>query len=205
MPAGDERQALTTSNHAKASYVPRMGQSYPISGAPSPVRNGKLGRAGRSLLVCGAAALPFATLWAMTAGPGLLGRSLLAVAGLSHLALFGGLLVLFGATLLPGRTPLVTELAERLDPGFHPGMAGYTRAVTGAWCLFFAAQLLASLLLLLFAPTAAWSLFVNGLDVALVALMFGAEYGVRRLRFRGHEHVPLATLVRAVRAGGIGR
>ncbi|MBV9748521.1 MAG: hypothetical protein JO157_06895 [Acetobacteraceae bacterium] len=196
---------MITSNNAKASYVRRMVQSRPISDAPSPVCNSKLGRAGRSLLVCGAAASPFATLWATTAGPGLLGHGLLAVAGLSHLALFGGLLALFGATLLPGRTPLVTQLAERLDPGFHPSMAGYTRAVTWAWCLLFAGELLASLLLLLFAPAAAWSLFVNGLDVALVALMFLGEYGVRRLRFRGREHVPLATLVRAVRAGGIGR
>ena len=119
--------------------------------------------------------------------------------------MFGGLLALFGVTLLPGRTPLVTRFAERLDPGFRPGMAGYTRAVTWAWCLFFAGQLLVSLLLLMLAPAAAWCLFVNGLDAALVAVMFGAEYGVRRLRFRGHEHVPLATLLRAVRAGGIGR
>lgn len=135
----------------------------------------------------------------------LLGHGLLAAAGLSHLAAFGGLLALFAATLLPGRTPLVTRLAERLDPGFHPGMAGYTRAVTYAWCLFFAGQLLASLLLLLFAPAAAWSLFVNVLDVVFVALMFLGEYGVRRLRFRGHRHVPLPALVRAVRAGGMRR
>ena len=150
--------------------------------------------------------VPLLLLAALAWGAGrLLGHGLLAFAGLSHLALFGGLLALFGATLLPGRTPLVTRLAERLDPGFHPGMAGYTRAVTWAWCLFFAGQLLTSLLLLLFAPAAAWSLFVNVLDVVFVALMFGAEYGVRRLRFRGHRHVPLPTLVRAVRAGGMGR
>ncbi len=181
-----------------------MEQSCPLSGAPRPVRSGKLGRARTLLLVGITAAAPLATLWAIAAGQGLLGRGLLAIAGLSHLALFGGLLALFGATLLPGRTPLVTQLAERLDPGFHPGMAGYTRAVTGAWCLFFAGQLLASLLLLLLAPAAAWSMLVNVLDVVLVAVMFGAEYGVRRLRFRGHEHVPFAALVRAVRAGGIG-
>jgi uncharacterized membrane protein len=135
----------------------------------------------------------------------LLGHGLLATAGLSHLAVFGGLLALFGVTLLPGRTPLVTRLAERLDPGFHPGMAGYTRAVTLAWCLFFVGQLLASLLLLLFAPAAVWSLFVNVLDMVFVALMFLGEHGVRRLRFREHHHVPLPALVRAVRAGGMGR
>ena len=147
---------------------------------------------------------PVLLLAALAWGAGrLLGHGLLAAAGLSHLALFGGLLALFGATLLPGRTPLVTRLAGRLDPGFHPGMVGYTRAVTYAWSLFFAGQLLASLLLLLFAPAAVWSLFVNVLDVVFVALMFLGEHGVRRLRFRGHRHVPLPALVRAVRAGGM--
>lgn len=135
----------------------------------------------------------------------LLGHGLLAVAGLSHLAVFGGLLALFGATLLPGQTPLATRFARRLDPGFHAGMASYARAVTWAWCAFFAGQLLVSLLLLLLAPAAAWSWFINVLDLPLVALMFIGEYGVRRLRFRGHRHVPLPALVRAVRANGLGR
>ncbi len=227
-----------------------MERSRPASETSRPVLSGKLGRAGRGLLLGAAVASPLATHLAVTTGrgllpaatlatvqagvaavalPGLLGKDrsrwapilvlaalawgagrllghgLLAAAGLSHLAVFSGLLALFGATLLPGRTPLVTRLAERLDPGFHPGMAGYTRAATYAWCLFFAGQLLASLLLLLLAPAAVWSLFVNVLDVVLVALMFLAEYAVRRLRFRGHRHVPLPELVRAVRAGGMGR
>jgi uncharacterized membrane protein len=135
----------------------------------------------------------------------LLGHGLVATAWLSHFALFGGLLVLFGATLLPGRTPLATQFARRLDPGFHAGMIGYARAVTWAWCLFFAGQLLVSALLMLLAPAQVWSWFVNVLDLPLVALMFGAEYAVRRLRFREHRHVPLPALVRAVRAGGLGR
>ena len=235
------------SSKEKAKF-PEMERSHPASNVSSVLLSGKLGRAGRGLLLGAAMASPFATHLAVTTGrgvlaaamlamvqagaaavalPGLLGKErsrwapllvvaalawgvgrllghgLLAAAGLSHLAVFGGLLILFGATLLPGRTPLVTRLAGRLDPGFHPGMAGYTRAVTFAWCLFFAGQLLASLLLLLFAPAAVWSLFVNVLDVAFVALMFLGEYGVRRLRFRGHRHVPLPALVRAVRSGGM--
>lgn len=186
-----------------------MDTSHPESeasgGASRHGLGGKLGRAARKLLLGAALASPLATHLAVMTGWGRLPAAALAAAGLSHLAVFGSLLLLFAATLLPGRTPLVTRFAERLDPGFHAGMAGYTRAVTYAWCLFFAGQLLASLLLLLFAPTAAWLLFVNGLDMALVALMFLGEHGVRRLRFPGHRHVPLPALVRAVRAGGIGR
>jgi len=133
-------------------------------------------------------------------GGRLLGHGIAAAAGLSHLAVFGGLLTVFALTLLPGQTPLATRFARRLDPGFHGGMEGYTRVVTLAWCLFFAGQILASALLLLLAPMRVWSWFINVLDLPLVAFMFGAEYGVRRLRFREHRHVPLPTLVRAVRA-----
>ncbi len=137
-------------------------------------------------------------------GGRLLGHGVAAAAGLSHLAVFGGLLTVFALTLLPGETPLATRFARRLDPGFHGGMEGYTRAVTLAWCLFFAGQILASALLLLLAPVRVWSWFINVLDLPLVALMFGAEYAVRRLRFREHRHVPLPVLVRAVRANRLG-
>ena len=134
-----------------------------------------------------------------------LGHGLLAAAGLSHLLLFGGLLVLFGATLRPGRMPLAEQFARRLDPNFHEGMIGYARAVTLAWCALFAGQILVSLGLLLFAPASVWSLFINVLDLACVAAMFLGETLIRRLRFPRQGHVPLRQLVGAVRAGGLGR
>lgn len=129
---------------------------------------------------------------------------LLAAAGSSHALLHAGLLALFAASLLAGRTPLVTRLARRLNPAFHPGMEGYTRAVTIAWCLFFAAQLVASMVLLPLAPDA-WRLFVTVLSLPSAALMALAEYGVRRWRFRGEAHTPLLTMIRSVRSGAFGR
>jgi uncharacterized membrane protein len=59
--------------------------------------------------------------------------------------------------------------------------------VTVAWCCFFVAQLLGSALLFLFAPLAAWSLFVNVLNVPLVGAMFTAEFVYRQWR---HAHYP---------------
>ena len=165
------------------------------AGVVATVLPGLLGRERRGWLPI--LALTAALAWG---GGRLLGHGIAAAAGLSHVAVFGGLLTVFALTLLPGQTPLATRFARRLDPGFHSGMEDYTRAVTLAWCLFFAGQILASALLLLLAPTQVWSWFINVLDLPLVAFMFGAEYGVRRLRFREHRHVPLPTLVRAVRA-----
>ncbi len=126
---------------------------------------------------------------------------LLVVSGVSHLAINSLLLALFAGTLLPGRTPLVVAMGRRLDPHFNPALARYARGVTWAWCGFFAGQIAGSALLLALAPVPVWSLFVNVLDLPLVAAMFVAEDLVRRMRFPDHPHVSLPDLVRAVRRG----
>jgi uncharacterized membrane protein len=123
--------------------------------------------------------------------------ALLATSGVSHAVLYSSLLLLFGRTLQNGRRPLVTTLAIRMRDNMTPAMIEYTRSVTVAWCCFFAGQLVMSAVLLAWAPHAIWSLYVNVLDGLLVALMFAAEYGVRRLRFRHVAHVsPLAIIRR---------
>jgi uncharacterized membrane protein len=124
---------------------------------------------------------------------------LLATAGLSHAMLYAGLLTLFGASLSAGRTPLVTRLAQRINPAFHSGMEGYTRAVTIAWCLFFAGQVIVSAALLALAPEA-WRLFVTVLNLPLAVLMALAEYAVRCWRFRNESHTTLLATIRGVRA-----
>ena len=123
--------------------------------------------------------------------------ALLTTSGVSHAILYSSLLLLFGQTLQPGRRPLVTTLAIRMQDTMTPAMIAYTRSVTVAWCCFFGGQLVMSGLLLAWAPHAIWSLYVNVLDGLLVALMFVGEYGVRRLRFRNVAHVsPLAIIRR---------
>lgn len=104
---------------------------------------------------------------------------------------------LFGRTLLPGRQALITLLATRARGDLPPELLGYTRRVTLAWTLFFALIAILSLLLFMFAPLAVWSLFANVLTMPLVALMFVAEYAVRRV---SHRHLPHVSIARSVQA-----
>lgn len=121
-------------------------------------------------------------------------------AGLPHAVIYTALLAAFGRSLRPGRCDRITDMARRVQPGFSPAMARHTRAVCWAWCGFFAAQLLASVLLRAFAPPAVWGWFVTAGSLPLVALMFMAEYAVRLWRFPGHARVSLAATARAFRA-----
>jgi len=129
---------------------------------------------------------------------------LLAAAGLWHGMLYAGLFILFAASLAARRTPLVTQLARRINPAFHPGMEGYTRAVTIVWCLFFASQVVLSAVLLPLARDA-WQLFVTVLSLPSAVLMALAEYAVRRWRFRNQQHATLLAMIRGVRAGAAGQ
>jgi hypothetical protein len=99
---------------------------------------------------------PASAAWA--AAPGVLG---LAAASWSiHALCYSALLAWFGLSLLPGREPVVTGFARRLNPRFADDMCGYTRGVTWAWCVLFAAELPASAALLHWAPMW-WPLFAN--------------------------------------------
>jgi uncharacterized membrane protein len=115
----------------------------------------------------------------------------------THAALYLGLLVVFGRTLLPGREPLVTRLARRFEDPLPPVVARYTRGVTWAWALFAAGQLAGSALLLCLAPAATWSLFVNALEWPLIAAMFAAEYACRVAIVPRRHRVGAVTAVRA--------
>lgn len=117
--------------------------------------------------------------------------------GLPHAAANLALLWLFGRTLAPGRTSLITRLATTVHGRLSPEVAAYTRRVTFGWTLFFAAQLVVSLLLYMLAPMAVWSLFINVLNGPLIALMFLGEYAWRHLRYRDFPH---ATPMQAIRA-----
>lgn len=126
------------------------------------------------------------------------GAALLLAAGVSHAMLYTGLLAVFATTLRPRRESLVTGLARRLNPAFHAGMVPYTRAVTAAWCLFFAAQLLASATLLFLAPQL-WRVFVTTVHAPLVLGMAAAEFAVRRWRWRHEHYTGFSDTVRGVR------
>jgi uncharacterized membrane protein len=120
---------------------------------------------------------------------------LLAVNGLSAATVNLFLLWLFGRTLLPGREALISQISRRINGHLKPEIAAYTRRVTVAWCIFFTAQVVISLLLYLLAPVAVWSLFINVLNVPLLVLMLVGEKAYRTARF---PHHPKTSILKAI-------
>jgi uncharacterized membrane protein len=120
-----------------------------------------------------------------------------AVSGLTHAAVNLFLLWYFASTLRTGEEAFVTRLARRVHGFLEPEIAAFTRRVTVAWCAFFAGQVAVSMLLLAFAPLEVWSMFVNLINVPLIALMFAGEYLYRRLRFPNHPRTSIARMLRA--------
>lgn len=116
---------------------------------------------------------------------------LVAAYGLSHIAAYLFLLWLFGRTLARGKEPLVTRLARRVHGALQPEMDRYTRRLTAAWCVFFAAQVVASALLFMFSSLDTWSLFINLLNFPLVVVMFVSEYVYRVARHRNFPHASI--------------
>jgi uncharacterized membrane protein len=116
---------------------------------------------------------------------------------LQHIGTNLALAAVFGVTLLAKRTPLVTRMAHLVHKGFPPEMESYTRQVTVAWTVFFVMLCVVSGLLFALAPLRWWSVFINFMSWPLVIIMFAAEYLVRRVRFRGFEHVGILAGARA--------
>ena len=109
------------------------------------------------------------------------------------------LLMTFGRTLIAGRQPLCTRFAEAVHGPLTPQHEIYAHQVTVAWTLFFAAMTLVSTLLFFLAPLASWSVFANFLTLPLIALMFIAEYWVRRWVLPDMQNAHILDSVRAYR------
>jgi uncharacterized membrane protein len=117
---------------------------------------------------------------------------------LQDISLILVLFATFGRTLLAGRKPLCVGFAEAMHGGtLPPEHRRYAVKVTIAWVIFFGAMATASTLLFFYAPLATWSFFVNFLTLPLVALMFIAEYLVRRYML---PDAPVAHILAAVKA-----
>lgn len=185
--------ALTTGYGVNVALVASAAQAVAAGVIVRPLLRGRavLLAPGLSALLLGAHAVGAS--WSPEIG-------LLLATGVGHAVLYGALLAVFGASLRPGRVAVVTRLARRINPHFHAGMVPYTRAVTLTWCLFFAAQLGLSAVLLLVAPVGWWLFFVGTLQGPLALGLAIAEFGVRCWRFPG-QHTDFRTMVRGVRAG----
>ena len=89
---------------------------------------------------------------------------------LQHLGTHLGLALGFAATLRRGSRALISRLADQVHHGLTPAMEDYTRKVTAAWAIYFAAMAALSLGLYLGAPFSLWAAFAN-LVTPLAALL----------------------------------
>jgi uncharacterized membrane protein len=129
---------------------------------------------------------------------------IVASTAIPHALAYLSLLTVFGASLAPGRKPIITVLAEASRGPLPPILLRYTRRVTWAWCLFCAGQLVVSWLLLEFAPVTLWSAFVNLCNLPLLAAMFCGEFAWRKWRYGSGPRERLTDgfrLAREVRSG----
>lgn len=115
---------------------------------------------------------------------------------LQQACMWGGLLLLFAATLREGRTPLCTHMADLVHGPLSEREQRYTRRVTQAWCLFFGVMGVTGAVLFFTAPGHVWSAFNNLWTLPLVAAMFVVEYAVRLLALPQTAHVGLFEAVR---------
>jgi uncharacterized membrane protein len=153
-------------------------------------------RSPRRFIMLGVLVLLCVALWA---GWSSLMRHFGLVYWLQHMGMQLILLMTFGRTLIGGRQPLCTRFAETVHAPLTPQHVVYARQVTVAWTLFFAGMALASALLFFLAPLATWSVFANFLTLPLVALMFIAEYVVRRWALPEMRNTHIFDAVRAFR------
>jgi uncharacterized membrane protein len=115
-----------------------------------------------------------------------------------HAGINAALGLFFASTLLPGRTALITMVATRVHGHeLTPAHARYSRNVTTAWVLFFAAVVSISLLLFAFASFDTWAVFANLLTPLATGAMFIGEY---LLRYRLHPEFERASASEAVKA-----
>ncbi len=116
---------------------------------------------------------------------------------LQQVGFYGLLGISFGQSLGRDRVPLCTRMALLVHGALPADALRYTRRLTMAWTLFFAAVTAILLLLFLAAPLKVWSVFANFGAVALVMLMFLVENRVRRRMLPAMAHVGVIATIRA--------
>lgn len=113
--------------------------------------------------------------------------------------IIGGLFVLFGKTLLPGETPIITSLARLLEKDLSDRRTRYTRVVTQVWVGIFFCMLVESLVLSIYASQYTWSLFTNFINYLVVAFLLIAEYVLRIYLFRNEQHTGFMVFINRLR------
>jgi uncharacterized membrane protein len=119
------------------------------------------------------------------------------ISGIPHAVAYSFLLWYFGRTLVRGREPIITRFSRSVHGPLPPAMERFTRKVTIAWCVFFAAQLIVSAFLFAFAALGTWSLFVNLLNLPLLAVMFVGQLVYRMLRYPDYPRTSIGQAIQA--------
>ncbi len=108
------------------------------------------------------------------------------------------LALVFGSTLLPGATPLITQFSRIMKGTLDAKALRYTRRVTIAWVIFFCVMVLESVLLALYASPMVWSIFTNFLNYLFLLLFFLLEYILRVRLFPEQEHPGFIPFLRSL-------
>lgn len=108
------------------------------------------------------------------------------------------LALVFGSTLLPGATPLITQFSQIMKGDLDSKALRYTRQITIAWVLFFSLMSIEALLLALYASPFIWSFFTNFLNYLFVIAFFLVEYRLRIRRFTEVEHPGFINFMRSL-------
>ena len=151
-------------------------------------------RAKRREPVLWAIALSALALWL---GWGILERHFTNLFFIEHAGTNLLLAVTFGRTLVGGSEPLCTRFARIIHGTLAPDVVRYTRHVTLAWTIFFAALFVLSCALYFGQLVAAWSFLANIASPVLVAAMFVVEYAVRLRVLPNHERISILGGIRA--------
>ena len=118
-----------------------------------------------------------------------------------HLGIYGLLCALFARSLGGPGESLVSQMARKVHGGvLTPRQQVYTRQVTVAWSVFFAAMVLVSIGLFAGASLSTWSTFANLLGGPLIGAMFVGELLWRRHTLPAGERASFSETVRAWRA-----
>jgi uncharacterized membrane protein len=101
----------------------------------------------------------------------------------------------FGRTLLSPHTPLISDIARRMEGELDEATLTYTRRVTAVWTMLFLLLAGNTLALSVWAEPQRWSLFANGINYLIVGAAFPIEYALRRYFLPHKPHPSFATFV----------
>ena len=182
------------------SSTGRLPPPLAVGVAVAPALAGAVAVAWRTSLRWPTAGVALALLVAAALHAGELSRHIRMLWFLQHAAGHALLALVFGRTLLPGAEPLATRVARAVLPSMPPAVVGYTRGVTVAWTVYFVVMTVVSVALYVGASAATWSMFATLVSGPLVALMFGAEFALRRYLVPASHRASIAQTVAGFRA-----